>query len=93
MPDPNLFRMYLEWKNLKLLAKGSDAQIARGPVFQFMTTEVRAIPPEMDIYFAAGLFLKHEFRRFLVVSDGKLVGAITRFDILRAIGTNRILIP
>jgi CBS domain-containing protein len=46
------------------------------------------ISPDIDVYYAAGLFLKNNFRRFPVVEDGKLVGAITRFDILRVIKTN-----
>ena len=44
----------------------------------------------MDIFFAAGLFLKEEnigIRRFLVLDEGKLLGVITRFDVLRAIQT------
>jgi CBS domain-containing protein len=45
----------------------------------------------MDIYYAAGLFIDRDFRRFLVVEDGKLVGAITRFDILRAVSANLAL--
>jgi CBS domain-containing protein len=45
----------------------------------------------MDIYFAAGLFIDRDFRRFLVVEDGRLVGAITRFDILRAVSANLAL--
>jgi CBS domain-containing protein len=78
---------------LKLIAKGSDAQIARGPVSQFMSTEVKTLQPDMDIYYAAGLFLKNDFRRFPVVTEGKLVGSITRFDVIRAIEANRMLIP
>jgi len=70
---------------LKLLAKGADHDLPRGKVRDFMTADVRSVPPNMDIYYAAGLFLNAPFRRFPVVEDGILVGVITRFDILRAI--------
>lgn len=73
---------------LKLLTMGVEANVPRGRVADFMTTEVITISPEMDIYFTAGLFLKHTFRRLPVVENGKLVGAITRFDILRVIEAN-----
>jgi CBS domain-containing protein len=70
---------------LKLLTKGIDGHMARGTVADFMTSEIIAIPPDLDIYYAAGIFLGSTVRRLPVVEDGKLVGAITRFDILRVI--------
>jgi CBS domain-containing protein len=53
-----------------------------------MSPNPETIPPNMDVYFAAGIFIKRQFRRFPVVENGKLVGAITRFDILRVIRAN-----
>ena len=79
--------MLTEKDCLKLIAKGSDGNLPRGRVSEFMTTEVTTISPDMDVYYVAGLFLNYEFRRFPVVEDGRLVGAITRFDILRVMQT------
>ncbi len=73
---------------LKLLAVGDVEGLPDGVVADFMTREVITVPPDMNIYFAAGMFLRDVVRRFPVVSDGVLIGAITRFDILRAIRTN-----
>ena len=81
----SLIGILTETDCLKLLAKGADHDMPRGKVADFMTREVQTVPSRMDIYYAAGLFLKATFRRLPVVDDGKLVGAITRFDILRAI--------
>jgi len=71
---------------LKLLTLGNADHVApSGKVKDFMSSEMQTIPPNMDIYYAAGLFLNVSFRRFPVVENGVLVGAITRFDILRAV--------
>ena len=73
---------------LRVVAAGVDGDLPRGNVATFMTPNPETIPPDMNVYFVAGLFLKRDFRRFPVVEDGKLVGAITRFDILRVIRAN-----
>ena len=73
---------------LHLLAAGSEADVPQGTVADFMSTEVQTIPAGMDVYFCAGLFMNTTVRRFPVVDQGKLIGAITRFDILRAIQKN-----
>ncbi|MCB9728263.1 MAG: CBS domain-containing protein [Deltaproteobacteria bacterium] len=73
---------------LRLLAAGTDADVPRGIVADYMTRDVVTITPKMNVYYVAGLFLKNVFRRLPVVDEGKLVGAITRFDILRVIQKN-----
>ena len=73
---------------LRLVAAGVDGDLPRGTVAEIMTANPETIPPDMDIYYVAGLFLGRPFRRFPVVEDGKLVGTITRFDILRVIRAN-----
>jgi CBS domain-containing protein len=76
---------------LRLVAAGVHGNLPRGSVATFMSPNPETIPPDMDVYFVAGLFLTRTFRRFLVVEDGRLVGAITRFDILRVIQANLTL--
>ncbi len=75
---------------LRLLSAGAgdEKTLPRGRVSDYMTRDVICIPPKMDIYFAAGIFLTNNFRRLPVVLNGILVGAITRFDILRVIRVN-----
>ena len=75
-----------EFDCLKLLTLGGpDFDAPKGTVKDFMTTEVQTIPPTMDIYYAAGIFMSAKFRRLPVVENGRIVGGITRFDILRAV--------
>ncbi len=83
--DKHLVGVISEKDCLNLLAKGVRGNVPHGSIAEFMTTEVETISPDMDLYYAAGLFLKRNYRRFPVVEDGVLVGQISRRDILRAI--------
>ena len=80
-----LVGMLSERDCLKLLAKGVDEDLRNRTVSEFMISDVVSVPPDMDMYWAAGIFLGSTVRRLPVVEEGKLVGAITRFDILRVI--------
>jgi CBS domain-containing protein len=71
---------------LKILTAGGENE-SRSPVAQFMSNDVATIPPDVDVAYAAGVFLRNTFRRLIVVEGGRVVGAITRFDILRYIAT------
>lgn len=70
---------------LVLAAKGHQHERMRGRVRDFMTPSPMTVPPTMDLYYLAGLFIQHVFRRFPVVENGQLVGQISRRDVLTAI--------
>jgi len=79
--------MLTEGDCLRLLSKGSGGDVPRGTVREFMSESNVTVSPEMDIYYAAGLFNgKPERRRFAVVDgDDKLVAVVTRKDILKLV--------
>ena len=78
--------MLSEYECLRLLAEGSGGDRPRGQVRDFMVTTVTAVSPTMDVYYVAGMVLNEPTRRRFVVMDGqRLVGVVTRKDILRAV--------
>jgi CBS domain-containing protein len=87
--DGKLVGIITETDLLKLVTEGvqgeppTDATVA-----EYMTRDVVTVPPTVDIYYIAGMFLANKFRRLPVVENGKIVGAITRFDLLRVIRTH-----
>jgi predicted transcriptional regulator len=83
--DMRLVGVISEKDCLGLLAKGVGHNVPHGSVAEFMTKEVETMAPDIDLYYAAGIFLKRNYRRFPVVEDGVLIGQISRRDILRAI--------
>jgi CBS domain-containing protein len=70
---------------LKIAFSASYHQEWAGPVSEFMSAEVQTIESDTDIVEAAEIFLKNRYRRFPVVTDGRLVGMISRYDVLRAL--------
>jgi CBS domain-containing protein len=53
-------------------------------VADYMKPDVDTVDPDMDIYTLARRFREEHRRRFPVVKNGKLVGQISRRDVLRA---------
>lgn len=69
---------------LKSVLAASYHQEQVGLVEDFMCTTLETISPEADIVSVAEIFIDKNRRRLPVVEDGKLVGQISRRDLLRA---------
>lgn len=67
-----------------VLKAGYDPQW-RGQVSEFMTTDVETVEAQASVTEVAERFLKRRFRRFPVVDDNRLVGQISRLEVLKAI--------
>ena len=69
---------------LRIFAYGSFYDMPGVPVSKFMTDVVLTVIPNSDLFSVGDIFLKHNFRRMPVVEGKKLVGQISRRDVLRA---------
>ena len=56
-----------------------------GPVADYMTPNVETVDAQMSIIDLAQKFLDSGFRRFPVLRNNRLVGQISRRDVLRAL--------
>ena len=56
-----------------------------GWVREFMVTDVKTMEADTDLISAAQIFLDTHFRRYPVMRDGRLVGQVSRHDILDAL--------
>jgi len=77
---------------LRLVAEGDAAahDVPSGTVEAYMTRDAVTLPPGMDVCYAAGRFLEQPYRRYPVVENGRLLGEISRRDVMRAcLGTLR----
>jgi len=72
---------------LEMNAQASEASTHQLPsleVASFMDRSARTITPEMDLFSIAHIFLSTPYRRLPVLEEGKLVGQISRRDVLHA---------
>ena len=81
----NLSGILSEKDCLRVFANGSFHNMPGGEVSRFMTKVVATVEPNTDLFSVADIFLKHNYRRMPVIKGKKLVGQISRRDVLRAI--------
>ena len=82
----NLVGMLSEFDCLKIALTAGYHMEHGGPVSEYMTTDPQTVDANMSIVDLAALFLKSEYRRYPVIKDNRLVGQISRRDVLRALG-------
>ncbi len=82
-----LIGMISEVDCLQLLIKGpyNDEPGGNGTVSDFMSGKTRTISSDKTILDAAYEFVYSGYKRLPVIENGKLVGQISRVDVLRAI--------
>lgn len=84
--DGRMVGMLSELDCLRMLASDEfylQQQEEAALVEQFMTTGGRIIPPDLGIYAISHYFLTTQVRRLAVVEHEKLIGQVSRRDVLR----------
>lgn len=82
--DGTLIGMLSEVDLMQVFIQDSYYDENAGIVGDYMHAPVETVTPDMDIYSLAEQFRKARRRRYPVVKNGKLVGQISRRDVLRA---------
>ncbi len=81
----NLVGMLSERDCMKVaLSAGYHGEYA-GRVSEFMSSGVKTVDADASILEIAEMFLRAPFRRYPVMEDNRLVGQISRRDVLRAL--------
>lgn len=81
----NIVGVLSEKDCLKVALTAGYEGVPAGIVSEYMTHSVIAVEPETPILEIASRFLDSAIKRYPVVKNGKLVGQISRADVLRAI--------
>lgn len=68
-----------------LLAIAYDHKVREDTIAQHMTTELHTVGPNDPVNKVADLCLIHRVKRVPVIEDGRLLGSISRRDVLKAL--------
>jgi CBS domain-containing protein len=83
--DMNLVGIVTEKDCLRVLSTCAYGELRTGTVADFMSPANLTVSPHMDLFTVAQLFLSCHFVALPVLEGGKLIGRITRRDMLKGI--------
>jgi CBS domain-containing protein len=78
--------MLTERDCMKVVLNAAYHQEQGGLVREFMATDIEVMDPDLSIVDAAKSFYEKTYLRYPVVDGGRLVGVISRSDVMRAMG-------
>ena len=81
----NLVGMLSEFDCMQVVLTSGYHGEPGGPVSDLMVTDVQTVEANLSIMDMAQLFMESGLRRFPVINDNRLVGQISRRDVLRAL--------
>ncbi len=88
--DGMLLGMLTERDCLKVMVDGALDGLPRGKVCDYMSSPAESITPTTSLYDVAHVFLTRSYRKLPVVDrDGRVIGQVSRRDILVAIESAR----
>jgi len=67
-----------------VLTVSYHGEVGGGPVESYMSRDIQSVASTTGLLDIAESFVKSKYRRYPVVDDGRIVGIISRSDVLRA---------
>ena len=81
----NLVSMLSELDCMEVVLRAGYHDEPGGPVEEFMSGDVETVSADLSIFDLASQFMNSGFRRYPVLDGNRLVGQISRRDVLRAL--------
>ncbi len=82
--EGNYLGIFSEKCSMHVLLDAAYEQLPSNEVRLFMDTDAQTIDPDTHLLSIAQVFLLTSFRRLPVLEDGKLIGQVSRRDVIRA---------
>ena len=84
-PRGNVLGLLSEKDCIKVALRAGYHEEWGGEVREFMTAKVESVDADASILTVAKMFVDKPYKRYPVMSDNRLVGTISRRDVLKAI--------